>query len=179
MSTITKLELKAESKKSDHALAAANIRRELKAAFPTIKFSVRSDCYSMGDSVDISWELGPTEAEVSAITGKYADGTFNGMTDSYEYDHDRSWTGKYGSAQYVHCTRDCSKARPAIEAQLAELYRAESPYDLQTSAWRILQKYAFPAGAVVTGVEHTERTCGLIEDVFQPTFTTTTTTKEN
>ena len=41
-----KLEIKPESKKSDHAIAAANIRRELRAAFPGHKFTVRSDSYT-------------------------------------------------------------------------------------------------------------------------------------
>ena len=165
------LETKDNSKKSSHALAAANIRRELKAAFPGIKFSVRSDSYSGGDSVDIRWELGPTSREVDAITNKYQEGSFDGMVDLYTYDSDDSWTRKHGGAQYVQTSRNCSAAREAVERQLAELYRAESPYDLQTSAWRILAKYSFPAAAVVTGVERTEEDGGLIEDVFRPTFT--------
>lgn len=166
-----KLETKPETKKSDHALAAANIRRELKAAFPTIKFAIRSKSYSGGDSVDIRWELGPTSKEVEAITNKYQEGSFNGMIDLYEYDSDRSWTAKHGSAKYVHCQRNCSSAQQAVETQLATLYNAESACDLQTSAWRILSKYSLPANAIVTGVEHTEQTAGLIEDVFRPTFT--------
>ena len=169
MST-TNLETTENSKKSSHALAAANIRRELKSAFPGIKFSVRSDCYSGGDSVDIRWELGPTSREVDAITNKYQEGSFDGMVDLYTYDSDHSWTGKYGGAKYVHCQRNCHVAQAAVERQLAELYRAESPYDLQTSAWRILAKYSFPAGTVVTGIERTEESGGLIEDVFRPTF---------
>jgi Large polyvalent protein associated domain 29 len=166
-----KLETKQNSKKSDHALAAANIRRELKAAFPTIKFAIHSKSYSGGDSVDIRWELGPTSKEVEAITNKYQEGTFNGMIDLYECDNDRSWTAKYGSAKYVFAKRNCNSAQQAVETQLAKLYNAESAYDLQTSAWRILEKYSLPAGAIVTGVEHTEENSGLIQDVFRPTFT--------
>ena len=30
---------------------------------------------------------------------------------------------------------------------------------------------SFPAGATVTGIEHTDCTAGLIEDIFRPTFT--------
>ena len=166
-----KLETKPETKKSDHALAAANIRRELKAAFPTIKFAIRSKSYSGGDSIDIHWELGPASKEVEAITNKYQKGTFNGMIDLYEYDSDRTWTAKHGSAKYVFCKRNCNSAQQAIETQLAKFYNAESAYDLQTSAWRILEKYSLPADATVTGVEHTEQTAGLIEDIFRPTFT--------
>src|SRR6267142_156699 len=119
---ILKLELKQDSTKSDHALAAANIRRELKAAFPTIKFAIRSKSYSGGDSIDIHWELGPASKEVEAITNKYQKGTFNGMIDLYEYDSDRTWTAKHGSAKYVFCKRNCNSAQQAIETQLAKLY---------------------------------------------------------
>lgn len=166
-----KLETKQESKKSDHALAAANIRRELKAAFPTIKFAIRSKSYSGGDSIGIRWELGPTSKEVEAITNKYQEGSFNGMIDLYEYDSDRTWTAKHGSAKFVQCQRNCNSAQQAVKTQLAKFYNTESAYDLQTSAWRILSKYSLPAGATVTGVEHTEQNSGLIEDIFRPTFT--------
>ena len=164
------LESKQTSTKSDHALAAANIRRELKHAFPGQKFSVRSDSYSGGDSVSIHWTLGPTTKEIDAFTSKYQEGTFNGMIDLYEYDADRTFTSHYGSVKYVLTQRDCSTARQAIEKQLSELYHAENAYDLQTSAWRILSKYSFPVDATVTGVEHTQAQGGLIEDVFRPTF---------
>jgi hypothetical protein len=44
-------------------LAAKNIRKQLKKAFPGVKFSVISD-YS---SVDVRWEFGPTAKAVDAI----------------------------------------------------------------------------------------------------------------
>jgi hypothetical protein len=170
--TKMKLETRQDSKKSDHALAAANIRRELKAAFPGIKFSVRSDSYSGGDSVDICWELGPTSREVEAITGKYQEGTFNGMIDLYEYDSDRSWTAKYGSAKYVHCQRDCHEAQAVIQEALQRNLNGCNPYEYQTQAWRILANYSIPPGAIVTGIEPTPGISGgLVEDIFRPSFT--------
>jgi hypothetical protein len=167
-----KLETKATSKKSDHALAAANIRRELAQAFPTIKFAIRSKSYSGGDSVDIRWSLGPTSKAVEAITNKYQEGSFNGMIDLYEYSSDRTFTATHGSAKYVFCHRDCTVAQQAIETALAAHYNAESAYDLQTSAWHILEAYSLPANATITGIEHTDRTSGLIQDIFRPTYTT-------
>ena len=166
-----KLETKTTSKKSDHALAAANIRRELRAAFPNIKFAVRSSSYSGGDSVDIRWAFGPTSKAVEAITNKYQEGSFNGMIDLYEYASDRTFTATHGSAKYVFCHRDCTSAQQTVETALSAQYNAESGYDLQTSAWRILEAYSLPAGATVTGVEHTDRNAGLIQDIFRPTFT--------
>ncbi|MDQ9615239.1 LPD29 domain-containing protein, partial [Serratia marcescens] len=47
---------------------AINIRRELKAAYPKTKFSVRTRDY---DCVNISWTDGPTENQVKQITNKY------------------------------------------------------------------------------------------------------------
>ncbi len=44
-----------------------NIRRELKAKFPGVKFSVRKRSY---DSVSVNWTDGPTEEQVKEITGK-------------------------------------------------------------------------------------------------------------
>lgn len=82
------------------AETAKLIRKELKAAFPGVKFRVRSRNFSMGDAVDIEWDLGPTTAQVEAVAKKYQDGDFNGMTDSYELDHSRP-----GGAKYVQCQR--------------------------------------------------------------------------
>ena len=166
-----KLETKPASKKSDHALAAANIRRELRAAFPGHKFTVTSKSYSGGDSVSIRWSLGPTTKEVEAIANKYQEGSFNGMIDLYEYSGDRSFTNAHGSAKYVQTQRDSETGRQAVETALAAHYNAESAYDLQTSTWRILENHSLPAGAIVTGIERTDRNSGLIQDIFRPTFT--------
>ena len=64
------LETKENSKKSSHALAAANIRRELKHKYPNCKFRVTTKSYSGGDSVHVSWVDGPTNKEVDAIINK-------------------------------------------------------------------------------------------------------------
>ena len=63
------------------------IRKELKALLPGTKFSVTSDTYSMGNSVDVTCEdLPPFIAEkVRGIIAKYQMGKFNGMTDCYEF----------------------------------------------------------------------------------------------
>ena len=67
------------------AQAAKLIRTELKKAFPNTKFGVTSSNYSMGDSVAIEWTDSITTEEVRVIIGKYQYGSFDGMTDSYEY----------------------------------------------------------------------------------------------
>lgn len=70
---------------STHAEAAKMIRKELKQAFPSTKFSVKSKTYAGGSSVDVSWENGPTQASVRLIVIKYQYGHFNPMTDCFEF----------------------------------------------------------------------------------------------
>lgn len=87
--------------------AAKNIRTQLKARWPHVKFSVRTDRFSGGDSIDVKWTDGPTTAQVDAIIGRYKAGTFDGMTDSYEYKND-AWIDAFGDAKYVHSSREIS-----------------------------------------------------------------------
>lgn len=70
---------------STHAKTAKEIRKELKTAFPNIKFSVTSESFSMGNSVNIQYEDGPQRRDIESITNKYQYGHFDGMTDMYEY----------------------------------------------------------------------------------------------
>lgn len=130
---------------SDWARAAANIRKELALAFPGQKFSVRSDAYSMGNSVDIRWTDGPTTKEVEAITSKYSYGRFDGMTDSY--DSDRSPEGLavervLGRAKYVQCHRsDSPEAMERIRQ--GNEWRSESGHDDQNRQWRVWCRTSF------------------------------------
>lgn len=75
--------------KSEVAQAAQSIRKDLKAAFPGIKFSVHSSSFSMGDSVRISWTNGPSSEQVHRLVCKYKYGHFDGMTDFYEMSNRR------------------------------------------------------------------------------------------
>ena len=43
------------------------IKKELKKVFPETKFSVKTDNYSMGSSIDLNWTDGPTEEMVREI----------------------------------------------------------------------------------------------------------------
>lgn len=92
---------KTDSKLTYAALAAANIRLELKAAFPGVKFSVKSENYSMGSSVNIYWTGGPAVEDVKKISNKYEYGSFDSMNDIYEYTGDRKFTETFGGAKYI------------------------------------------------------------------------------
>jgi len=83
------------------AQCAIVIRKELKAAFPHIKFTVRSESYSGGDSIRVGWLFGPTEEQIEALIGKYQYGRFNGMEDIYEYNSNQLEHG----VKYLFCQR--------------------------------------------------------------------------
>lgn len=60
------------------------IRKDLKATFPGIRFSVVSD----GNSVRIRWTDGPDVEYVQRIGDVYVCGSFDGMTDSFQHKPD-------------------------------------------------------------------------------------------
>ncbi len=63
----------------------ALIRGDLKAAFPSAKFSVRGNSYAGGASTDISYVDGPPLSEAEPVAKAYASATFDGMTDMKNY----------------------------------------------------------------------------------------------
>ena len=77
------------------------VSKELKQAFPGVKFSVKTRRYS---AVDINYVDGPTFSDVSEIANKYEWGSFDGMQDMYVADKNKSGP----SVQYVFVTRDYS-----------------------------------------------------------------------
>jgi hypothetical protein len=91
--------------KTDSAKAAKLIKQELTKAFPSTKFSVTSDNYSMGCSVSINWTDGPTAEQVEAYSNKYQYGHFDGRVDLYEYSNSRE---DIPQAKYVQTSRDMS-----------------------------------------------------------------------
>ena len=63
------------------AETAKLVRKDLKKHFPTIKFGVRSDSYSIGAAIRINWTDGPTEDQVESVTSVYESKGFDGMID--------------------------------------------------------------------------------------------------
>ena len=74
---------------TESAQTAKAIRQELKEKFPQIKFSVTSENYAGGNSVDIKYEANTPTEEIRKITDKYQKGQFDGITDSYIYNNKR------------------------------------------------------------------------------------------
>jgi len=93
--------------KTEAALAAQALRAELKKVFPSTKFSVRSQTYTGGDSINVGYELtetSPTPEQVSHIANKYQEGHFDGMQNMYIQDPDFEGVG----AKYVFVQADTS-----------------------------------------------------------------------
>lgn len=57
------------------------IRATLKAKFAGIKFSVKSDRYSGGSSIRVTWIDGPAQSAVQDVISPYASQGFDGMID--------------------------------------------------------------------------------------------------
>lgn len=66
----------------DVAETAKLVRKALKAAFPGVKFSVRSSRFSMGTAIDVSYTDDLEWREVENVIGVFQGGRFDGMTDS-------------------------------------------------------------------------------------------------
>jgi conjugative element/phage-associated large polyvalent protein len=97
------------------------VRAALKAAFPGVKFSVRSDKYAGGASIDVSWIDGPAEKDVEKITDRYRGAQFDGMQDLKTY-HSTLLAGPDGKVEEVHFGADFIPThRKLSEAYLAEL----------------------------------------------------------
>lgn len=86
------------------------IRKALKENFPGVKFSVRSDTYSGGASIDVKWLDGPAAPSVEEVVIQFKGATFDGMTDMKSY-HTSSLNGEevHFGADFVFCKRSLSR----------------------------------------------------------------------
>jgi hypothetical protein len=67
------------------AETAKIVRAALKRRFPEVRFSVRSQVYSGGSSIHVSWADGPTEPQVREVTQPLTGADFDGMIDLKTY----------------------------------------------------------------------------------------------
>lgn len=106
------------SGKAGFVIGAANLRKMLKAAFPGVKFSVRSDSFSMGNSISVSWTDGPTTQQVEKISSRFQYGSFNGQEDIYEYARS-PFCDMFGGSKYVSESRHISdEAMKQVAAEM-------------------------------------------------------------
>lgn len=180
------LEPVAPGKYATAALGSRNLKKQLAKVFPGVKFSVRSDTFSGGDSIDVSWTLGPTTREVCAISDRYQEGSFNGMEDIYESNRDNQWPALFGGAKYVNESRHDGEACTLVAKLLCERYGIALPADgksfwdvyrpgasgcgdsICSDARKLLFRQSYPAGAVIVGIEETGERCG--DDILRVVF---------
>lgn len=114
------------------AQCAALIRKELKAAFPAIKFSVTSDNFAGGNAVRVSYADGVMRDTVESLLSKYQHGSFNGMDDIYEYDNRRD---DIPQTKYLTVSRVMSaEAKQLVAKTVAAKYGIELQA-LLTDTW--------------------------------------------
>jgi hypothetical protein len=116
--------------RSWHAQAATAIKKDLQKRYPLVQFAVKSDMYS----VTARWTDGPTAHDVEQVMNPYTNGSFDGMTDSYNY----TKSEKPFSVNYVFAERDYSdKARDDMRAKLTVKYdlKATGDEDALASRW--------------------------------------------
>ena len=92
--------------KTTAAQAAKQIRQVLKKNFPDVLFRVKSKSYSMGNRVRIGWDNGPTNKQVEEIVMDYQYGSFDGMTDCYNYTNSRD---DIPQVKHVICDRNITE----------------------------------------------------------------------
>lgn len=90
---------------STREVAAKNMRKVLKAAFPGVAFSVRQPRGSMVYSIDVTWTGGPAREDVAALAGLFVSSRFDGMTDGYDSCR-TAWTDTFGGCNGVFCRRE-------------------------------------------------------------------------
>lgn len=111
---------------------AKEIREELKVAFPGIKFSVRTQVYSMGSNITVNWTDGPTQTQVSNLIKKY---------EQVDYD-EASGEILSGGNMYIFADRDFSTKNGWMAFRKIDLTGKEpKDIDLITIA-RSLMDYA-------------------------------------
>ncbi len=96
--------------KNQAALGAAALKKEVKAAFPGLKFSCTSSVYSMGSSIRLEMNDQPPEISkaIQSLAAKYQYGHFNGMDDIYEITNSRE---DLPQAKYVFVTNNASMTK--------------------------------------------------------------------
>jgi hypothetical protein len=101
------------------------VRFALRRAFPSVKFSIRSNRYSGGSSIDVRWSDGPTVACVKSVTMNYAGGGFDSSIDlAYSCE---SWLFPDGTARPAYCAGTVA-SRGSVEGYN---YREPVPEDAE------------------------------------------------
>lgn len=110
--------------KADRRKTTALIKKHILKTWPTVtKVEVRSDSFSGGDSIDVTY-FAPSEIkELKEFINSFAYGRFNGYDDSYEYNREDLPNVVDGfilqSYKYAHCYfKLCEAKQPEIKEEV-------------------------------------------------------------
>ena len=104
----------------DSKHVAKNVRKDLAAAFPGCKFSVRKYSYS---DIRVEWVDGPTEKEVKAVCDKHTETCERDRWNDDLWDHkDTPFTSVFGGVEYIWYDRAITPER--LEEKQAEIEAA-------------------------------------------------------
>lgn len=104
------------------------VRKSLKEAFPAIKFSVRANTYSMGDNINVSWDDGPSEAQVDPIVDRFCGAYFDGKDD-------------YKGSRYAMMTTEAGLEQVSFAADSIHLSRYHSDQALERAIGAVFRRY--------------------------------------
>ena len=159
---------------SNTAKVSKAIRTELKKNFPDVKFSVRMEHHGC---VNVRYSNAITKDKVEAITNKYQIGSFDGMTDCYEYTNKRD---DIPQIEYVFVQRDWSmKTQIKINQMLDKYYVSEqsSSYNRQDNFYQIFNVLEFDENEEISNLDEIDIEnnykipnvlCNFIHDLRKP-----------
>lgn len=128
-------ELRLEYPKAKPGKASLNLKAELVAKFPGVKFSVRGD----HNSINVKYTDGPSKDDVEAIANKYKDGHFNGMEDIHENDnsaHGKAFGLVCGRVLYMSVERSYSAETMQSAVDIVSThYGNETPLEVKVSSY--------------------------------------------
>lgn len=117
--------------KSDAAVTAFALRKQLRQDFPEVNFSVVAKSYSGGNSITVRWVDGPIMPLVDEVVKQYQQCEFDGMQDMEIYHGiDAAKLGCPG-VHYTFSSREISAARQTEIADYVKARFGEIPDHLR------------------------------------------------
>ena len=120
-----------------------NVRKVLKKHFPGVKFSVRYDSFSGGDSCDVKYYDGPVYEEVAKYVRMFQDSHADFTGDYWDY-NPSAFNDLFGGFKYTHTERAWSdEVREKYLAEVAEDYpKSWDGMDIHESKFHMCYKLA-------------------------------------
>lgn len=130
------------------AETAKLIRAALKESFPGVKFSVKSNVYSGGASIDVRYQDGPAGKIVESVAEQFQGGYFDGMID-YKGSCYHALDGepvRFG-ADFVFVNRESSDAQIARAIAFLQAKYPGNPFEASVEDFKMGRLYnVFPRG---------------------------------